>query len=302
MGHMAYVRARHSLTWCRRRGFDPIRGGFWHHRKWSLSRGHALGAIRVVGQAMSNFSPLEPSPRPAFTRREIHAYGVPSSQRATDGMRRTRSPSRGASSSWKYQGLTWGSRRTPWVLIGLAAPPCDSSDPRCSTTASLCVDRGPGKRNRVIGNHCPQHVDEIGRRLELRRRRSGQPQACSIERSAVVRPRPPRLARRPSRGSPSRREEEELHDRIAVQRAGDDRRDQQERGRRTGARVDRGVGQPEHPPRGKLPLPWLRRARSACFHRTCLARRGCALPRGSRSAHRPARTTSRCRKRSRTRP
>jgi hypothetical protein len=38
MGHMAYITARHALTGCRNTGFDPIRGDFWHQRKWSFPR------------------------------------------------------------------------------------------------------------------------------------------------------------------------------------------------------------------------------------------------------------------------
>jgi hypothetical protein len=38
MGHMAYVTAGHALTGSRNTGFDPIRGDFWHQRKWSLRR------------------------------------------------------------------------------------------------------------------------------------------------------------------------------------------------------------------------------------------------------------------------
>jgi hypothetical protein len=62
MGHVAYLRTRHALTWCRKRGFDPIRGGFWHQPKWSTfcdrARESGRREVHLVGLARAMRRPL----------------------------------------------------------------------------------------------------------------------------------------------------------------------------------------------------------------------------------------------------
>ncbi|HBK08066.1 MAG TPA: hypothetical protein DDZ81_19795 [Acetobacteraceae bacterium] len=80
------------------------------------------GAPGEGEMAMSNRSPLEPSPLPDPTHRDVHACTAPSSQRATAGTRSIRRSPRG---------LPVPDRRRPaWVQIGDTQPTIPSFD-RC---------------------------------------------------------------------------------------------------------------------------------------------------------------------------
>jgi hypothetical protein len=71
-------------------------------RRLGLERGSRRVAVRrqaPVRSAMSNSSPLEPSPSPIRRCREIHTCVPPSTQRARRTARRIRVPERSTSSS-----------------------------------------------------------------------------------------------------------------------------------------------------------------------------------------------------------
>ena len=82
------------------------------------------GAEATRRMALSNASPLAPSPRPTEVRRAVHRTYVPSARRDSAGTRRTRMPSRGISSSWTVSGCrgvsSTPSGRTGWPFLTIA--------------------------------------------------------------------------------------------------------------------------------------------------------------------------------------